>query len=114
MMSKFSVTETPRDVSVANVGSEAVSVTVAPGTPDAVTGTDRVDPPATVTSAIGVIASVGALATLICVTAAPERAFAAVNRTSYSPASTVVVDQLNTPSVFELFGVNVAPAGRPE
>src|SRR5438552_15594964 len=95
-------------------GSEAVRVTRAPGTPDALTGTDREAPSANVTSLIGLRVRVGALSTWICVVAAPESEFEAVNRRSYSPASPALVPQVNVPEVFEPFGVNVAAEGSPE
>ena len=80
------------------------------------TGTDKDEPSASVTSSIGVIVSAGGLATLICVTAAPKLPFIAnaENRMSYSPASPAPGPQLKSPDVFEEFGVNVAPVGRVE
>src|SRR6185503_16135459 len=104
----------PGGFRVANDGSEAVRVIWAPTTPVALTGTDREEPSATVTSSMGVIVSVGALATWICVTPAPTRPFVAVNTTSYSPSSDRPGVQLNSPDVLEPLGVNVAPVGRPE
>src|SRR6185295_19840782 len=87
-----------------------------PAGPDAWTGTERDEPSARVTSSIGVIASDGALATRMCVTAEPNWPVMdiAVNRMSYSPASPELGVQLNVPDVFEPFGVKVAPTGRIE
>src|SRR6267378_4969360 len=104
----------PGGLRVAKVGRAAVRAIIAPGTPDAWTGTDTDPPPATVTSAMGVIMSVGALATRTCVTLVPERALAAVNWKSYSPASAAPGVQANVADVFEPLGVNVAPIGRAE
>src|SRR5512143_3102762 len=104
----------PGGFSVPNVGSAAVRVMSAPDTPDAWTGTDANPPPATVTSAIGSIASVGALPTRTWVTLVPESAFAAVNWRSYSPVSAALGVQANVPDVFAPLAANDEPAGRPD
>jgi hypothetical protein len=97
------VTPEPGGFSVANDGSEAVKVIEAPGTPDALTGTEIDAPPATVASSIGSMWSTGALAMRRCDTAPPARPVvpAAAKRTSYSPSSPATGVQLNVADVFE-------------
>ena len=104
----------PGGFRVANDGSDAVRVIKAPGVPVAATGTEMEAPSANVTSSIGVMVTVGALLTRICVTADPDDAFAASKETSYSPSCPVTGVQLNTPRVFVPFGVNALPKGRSE